>query len=236
MRFVPLSIMALDNSPLQTAIAGDAPVRAVSGERLHSDAMLQASRRLDWRFLLPTPDLRHVAYLGPAHGGLLESLRLFSTALHIVDSSAGEHTTAGYDVVVASDPSFAALQRAAELIKPGGFLYVEAYGWPGRIRRRLSAGRLHVRGPRLRSAAGYVAAARRLGLTEIEAYWHWPNFEACTEIIPLGDPTALVLALARRRGAQFALAIGGWLVRSGLLERMAPYFSIVARKNANATG
>jgi hypothetical protein len=190
-----------------------------------ADALLQASRRVDWRFLLPDPNLGWVGYIGPSRGALVESLRLFSRALTMVEPSVAP-SASQFDVVVASSPSREALRRAAELIRPGGFLYVEAFG---PFRRRWRTGR----GRSLRFAADYVATMERLGLAEATAYWHWPNFESCAEIVPLADQDALLLAFSRRRsgaGARLKSAAGRALLRSGLFARLAPCFSIVARK------
>ena len=190
---------------------------------LDADALLQASRRVDWRFLLPDPNLGRVAFLGPARGPLIESLRLFSAALAANDAAGQDGL---YDIVVAVDPEHAVLRRAAGLLRPGGHLYVEARG-PFKPARLL-------RGGRPRFAAGYVAAVRRLGLVEAVAHWHWPNFESCAEIVPLGERDALLLALARRRGgagARLKSALGRALLWSGMFARLAPCFSVVARKS-----
>ncbi|HET9221685.1 MAG TPA: hypothetical protein VFO07_04240 [Roseiflexaceae bacterium] len=192
---------------------------------LDADALLQASRRVDWRFLLPDPNLGQVAYLGPRRGALLDSLRLFSAALAV-----GEAASIGgaqYDVVVAHAPSLDGLRRAAGLVRPGGFLYVEVYGLTHR--RRLGRGYSHW--PRF--GADYLAAIERLGLAEATAHWHWPNFESCAEIVPLADRDALLLAMRRRRsgaGARLKSILGRVLLRSGLFVRLAPCFSVVARK------
>jgi hypothetical protein len=205
----------------------DEPYVANSGAaQFDADALLQASRRVDWRFLLPDPNLGHVAYLGPARGALLESLRLFSASL-----AQGEAAGAQYDVVAAHNPSSDALWRAAGLVRPGGYLYVEAFGPLHRSRLRHGLGRW----PRF--AADYVAAVERLGLAEAVAHWHWPNFESCAEIVPLADLDAMLLALGRRRsgaGARLKSAFGRALLRSGLFARLAPCFSVVARKPESA--
>lgn len=183
------------------------------------DALLQASRRLDWRFLLPDPALRSVGYSGPARGALLDSLRLFCASLALLDASGD--AAAQYDLVVARTPTPAALARAAAAVRPGGFLYVE-------VRQSLRPG-----GPRPRGVADYVAVIARHGFEEVTAYWHWPNFEACAEIVALDQRNALLLALARRRagsGARLKSALGRALVRSGLMARVVPCFSVVGRR------
>jgi hypothetical protein len=214
--------MVFDNS-LTQPMTTDGPYAANNqAAQLDADALLQASRRVDWRFLLPDPNLGQVAYLGPARGALIESLRLFSASLAV-----NEAADAQYDVVVAHNPSLDALRRAAGLVRPGGFLYVETYGplHRRRLRRGIS------RWPRF--AAEYVAAVERLGLAETVAHWHWPNFETCAEIVPLADPDAMLLALGRRRsgaGARLKSALGRALLWSGLFAQLAPCFSVVAHK------
>jgi SAM-dependent methyltransferase len=204
------------------ALPIEAPTSSAEAAALDADALLQASRRVDWRFLLPDPNLGRVAFLGPARGPLIESLRLFSAALAANEAASQDGL---YDVVVAVDPTLAALRRAARLLRPGGQLYVEACG-PLKPTRLLPVGR-----PRF--AAGYIAAVEQLGLAEAAAYWHWPNFESCAEIVPLGEHDALLLALARRRsgtGAWLKSTLGRALLRSGLFVWLVPCFSVVAQK------
>src|SRR5262249_5861925 len=88
----------------------------------------------------------------------------------------------------------------------------------------------------------YLVAVERLGLAEAVAHWHWPNFEACAEIVPLADPDALLLALKRRRsgaGARLKAALWRALLRGGPFARLAPCFSggaaqPVSANNANS--
>jgi hypothetical protein len=216
--------MVSDSSYTPPLLGDPARLQPAQIEQRDADALLQASRRVDWRFLLPDPNLGQVAYIGSARGALVESLKLFSTALTLIDPAAGPISDR-YDVVIANMPTIESLRRAVGLVRPGGFLYVEAYG-PFRRGRRAG-------GRGLRFAADYVAALDRFGLAGAVAYWHWPNFEACAEIVPLFDQDALLLAFARRRsgaGARLKSALGRALLRSGLFTRLAPCFSIVSRK------
>src|ERR1044071_531014 len=90
--------MVSDNSLPPAAIADQPRQQPAKGAPLDADVLLQASRRVDWRFLLPDPNLGRVAYFGPARGALLESLRLFSAALAL-----GEAASSGgaqHDLVV----------------------------------------------------------------------------------------------------------------------------------------
>ena len=214
------------------------PQPTTSATDLDAEALLHASRRLDWRFLLPDPNLGRVACVSPVEESLRESLRLFSASLTMVAVDAPGMKEA-YDVVV-SQPSPAALRHAAGLLKPGGFLYLEA-----QTKSMLSAKSILLaksilfavagpgRGRRRPGWSGLAADLKQLGFVEVQAHWHWPNFQAATKIIPLDDRAALLFALApARRGAAGRLkgALGRLLVWSGLLIWLAPCVSIVARK------
>src|SRR6185436_21148578 len=131
----------------------DDRTRAIEGPAIDTDALLQASRRVDWRFLLPDPRLGRVAYVGPARGALVESLRLFSASVTMAGTASAANATGQYELVVASGPSLEILRRASELVGPGGFLYVEAYG---RFQRRGTD-------RRLRDPSDYVRALGLLG-------------------------------------------------------------------------
>ena len=96
------------------------PVNTVAHE-----AVLQASRRIDWRFLLPTPDLGRVACICVTDPELLESLALFSVRLDVVDSTSGHGLVAPYDLVVLRNPRRELIETACGLLRPGGWLYVE---------------------------------------------------------------------------------------------------------------
>jgi hypothetical protein len=177
-----------------------------------ADELLQASRRVDWRFLLPNPTLGQVAYIGPVRGKLLESLQQFSSSVNVLErlDTAG----ASYDVVVARDPSRVALRSALSLVKPGGYIYAEFAGvWhhPGRD----------------------AATIRRSGFVGLQLHWHWPNFEECTRIIPLDSPAVLAHALVKGRSGivpQSEAALVRWLHRSGVLGFAVRDFSLVAQR------
>lgn len=86
-----------------------------------SDHELQLARRIDWRFLLPEPYLRRVAYLGPEPGTLPAALKHFSESLRInaVEKSGS------FDLVVLCLREAFSLAKADALLVPGGFLYWE---------------------------------------------------------------------------------------------------------------
>ncbi|MEZ4731275.1 MAG: hypothetical protein R3E79_29505 [Caldilineaceae bacterium] len=212
------------------------PQQAVTPPRVdNAEQLLQASRRLDWRFLLPDPALERVAYCGPEKGSLLTSLRLFATELHVFQTATDADPKVQYDVVVACTPTANQLHQAVHLVRPGGSLYVETPGllWPAQWRRRRNPLLLRQR-PRLWHPNDYVRALNQWGLAEASAFWFWPNFDHCTKIIPLADPVVLPYVFAPQtqpRGAKARLkaAYKQWIVRSGWLTFLQPSFGIIAQ-------
>jgi hypothetical protein len=217
-----------------------------------SDQVLQISRRIDWRFLLPEPYLRRVAYLGPDNGTLSTALRHFCDSLEIISPSSeaaqAPAKQSGFDLVVLRWRRLADLERACALLVAGGYLYWEI------DRPRLSeVTSLHVitkrkavdrslqnlkkRKNRWRRSLGLVrycvGVLERLGFGEIEAHWHRPNFERCLEIIPLHDRPALDYVFSRPRGDlanRLKLTSGRYVMKTGLLSRLVPCFSLIARR------
>jgi hypothetical protein len=191
-----------------------------------NDALLQASRRLDWRFLLPEPELGRVACLGVDDPNLVESLRLFGSGATVLEAGRPWEELAPHDVVVLRNPAAEELAAAVPVLRPGGWMYVEVDGGGGR----------RLRGRR-RTARGYAAALRRLGLIEVQGHLHWPDFRSCGVIVPLGDAFAVRLALARRRQngiARLVARLAPLLAACNLLAVVAPSASVLARRPARA--
>jgi hypothetical protein len=183
-------------------------------------ALLEAARRLDWRFLLPDPELGRVACVGRPDPALVAALRALAGSLTVADA-AGEPEA--YPVVVAAVPTRAELHLAVRLVRPGGWLYVERQGplagrgrsWPASAQRAVLA---------------------RHGLDQIAEHWHWPNFAASKWIVSLGDPAAVRYALRRHRGGARARVLRrlGLLLPTRLLAAVVPCTSIVAHLPAGA--
>ena len=197
------------------------------------EQLLQASRRLDWRFLLPDPALERVAYLGPKAGTLVASLRLFAQELTFLSAGGSAAQPTQYDVVVLCEPTPNALQKAATLVRPGGALYVEVHGplWPAKWLRRSPLTLFQQ--PRLWQPADYVQALTKRGFAEASAFWFWPDFDHCTKIIPLAEPVVLPYVFAqptKPRGAKARIKVAykQWLVQSGWSTVTQPSFGIVA--------
>jgi hypothetical protein len=184
-------------------------------------SVLDLSRRVDWRFLLPSPALGHVAVLGDGDADLLKALHTFSVSV-TQHSAAPDAKDSHYDLVVVAQSSAERIGWAATLASPRAVLYAEV------DRRALP------RPERLRHPAHHVRILERLGFEEVDVYWHWPNFTRCTSICPLFDHTALALAI-QRSGSNLAdrlRAAGGRVaLATGLLPWLIPCFSLVGIKS-----
>lgn len=223
------------------------PEPAQKGDsRAGRDSKLRASRRIDWRFLLPNAQLGRVAYLGPNGGTLPAALQQFSDSLTIISACPVGYAKSKYsnfELVVLRSESLADIESAITLLQPGGCLYLEidrtewSRYWREIVRRgsrvdsmQNSIWKEHLG---LRHFQDYVVSLERLGFCNVQVNWHRPTFEACLEIIPLDDPLALEYVFSRPAGnlaGQIKLAIGRYLMKTGLLARLIPCLSIVAYK------
>jgi hypothetical protein len=169
------------------------------------DGALEAVRRADWRFLLPTPRLGRVAYLAPHEPELVVALSLVSRELDL-HGAGGPH-----DVVVVTGGAPAVAPRARELLRPGGWLYAEARG---------------------RNVRAWARELEGAGLQEVAAHWLWPDARSCHEITPL-EPRPLMFALDRRDpGARMRLRVRAArvLAASGMFAAVARTVAIVGRR------
>jgi hypothetical protein len=131
------------------------------------------ARRADWRFLLPDPDLRSVAYLPPHDPELVKALELCGAA---IDYCAEPLRPARHGLVVITAGPPSAVVRARGILLPGGWLYAEVPG---------------------RQTADWERELRSRGFEDVAAHWLWPSERACREMVPL-EPGAIRHALGRR--------------------------------------
>jgi hypothetical protein len=201
-----------------------------------SDHELQLVRRIDWRFLLPEPYLRRVAYFGPANGALPSALEHFSESFQNISSP----KKAKFDLVVLSWRDAPDLEKAHTLLAPGGFLYWEmkpisfAVAWRRLINREADTSHATSKCWRwvLNLFGDHIDALERLGFSDIQLHWHRPNFEACLEMIPMNEPV-LDYTFSRTRSdlaSRLKFAAGRVMMQSGLLAHLTPCFSLVAQK------
>jgi hypothetical protein len=196
----------------------DESARAGYGDRL------AASRRIDWRFLLPDPGLGHVGCSATADPALLRACELFSQSLTVLDGDVGAPSPSSLDVAVLLDPELEALMRTIALLRPNGWVYVEMHGV-------LTPGGRRLRGPRF--PADFVRELRRLGLEDVESFWNWPDFETCTQLLPLGDRAVIRSALVRRqqsRGRSPQVSLARLLLAGRLLPFAVTHASVIGRR------
>ena len=189
---------------------------------------LRLVRRLDWRFLVPDPNLKDVAYVGPDSGSLVSALQCFSNSLTIFDSTshAAESDVAHWDLVVCHNPAVKDVKKAYSILRAGGYLYWEIERRNlGKSRRDTSSSWRHF--------LAYKKMIKDIGFGDIVVYWHRPDFENCLDIVPLGDNKALGYFFSKDRADLKGRlkAVSGWcLNRSGLMNFLAPCISVVAHR------
>lgn len=156
----------------------------------HPEELLAASRRIDWRFLLRDSTLGEVLYVGRPNQALIEACTAFAERVSILDPLTPMSPRTEADTVVAVDPRPDELRIAAERLRGGGSVYAEFSGF-------MPAAMKHTRRPSLSRRGARLLV--QLGFQDVCRHWHWPTFEACTEIVPLAEPEALRHWLTRRR-------------------------------------
>lgn len=208
--------------------------------RSRRDGLLQLTRRLDWRFLLPDPVLHHVALLGDDDPQLVQALRWTSRSLSLLDL--GWQFTSGqeprFDVVVLRSPRLEDAKRAAVLVDTGGCLYWEIErnlkphpwcAWSERLPFGGAARRAPCRPERLRTLL------RAQGFRDVRVYWHRPDFQNAVEIVPLENQVLLDYVLegpANQLRGRLKRWFGRVLRRAGLLQRLVPTVSVIACRHA----
>lgn len=177
------------------------------------DALLQLSRRVDWRFLLPHPHLGHVGLLGQ-HEQLTQSLLPFCVKLSTGSTYDLQQNSGLYDVVVIPRANHDNLHDGAQLVRAGGVVYAElsAKRWP------------------IRSLTRYRSLLQAMNYSDVRCFWHWPNFEAPTKLIPLNDPAALALAMLPQSSSLIHKLVKPFLTQP-LFFAAAPCVSIVAQRS-----
>ena len=206
---------------------------ALSQQQPERDRSLRLIRRLDWRFLLPKPQLGRVVYFGSASGLLASALREYSQSLTVLSTkerSFPGHPSPSFDLAVVTTPQKSVLEQAHALLAEGGYLYCESDR-----RAQRSSSRYKVAFKLLKDGSSQDPAhsLSSLGFLEIRTYWHHPNFESCLRMIPLREPSALEHFLVRSGiplPRTFARTLGRFAANTGLLIRFLPCVSVIARK------
>lgn len=197
-----------------------------------SDPELWISRRLDWRFLLPDPELRHVGLLGFPDADLIMALTRFSSSVAALgDDESQRHGLAGQpevDLAVVHSRRYADLEVASRVLTRGAYLYWEI---PWSVRS------LFFRGPHSGKEVGALSDYRgllvRLGFHEIQFHWHYPDFRATRSLVPLNDGSAIRHFFSHNGSGPLKVAgrALGWILgKNDKLFRLFPCVSAVGRK------
>lgn len=189
--------------------------------RLPSPTPSDEIRRLDWRFLLPTPELKRVFFLGPPSSSLLRAL--WAYGCDVVTSppaplrGASDRIVGQYDVCVLQSPEQTDVELAARLVGPGGWLYWEiTRGNPLMAAWRNVRATPHSKDLRSHSLTSARRLLERSGLRAITTSWHHPDFDSCRRIIPLEGSVGVRYVV--RNGPAFLRPVGEWL-GSGVIAR-----------------
>ena len=160
---------------------------------------LEVARHIDWRFLLPTPELGRVAMVGSTDAAMNEAVA--EAATHIGHGGPAELGSQGSWDVVVSDGSDS--RGAFELLRPGGWLVVIPPP-EGRWRRASE------------SATRALAAA---GAERIDRHWYLPDRRHALRVVSLDDRDAVRATLSRHGGnvaRRLTLATARGLVGAGV--------------------
>lgn len=188
-------------------------VKVTDQENMESsaDELLPMSRRLDWRFLLPDPTLNRVIYVGPESSTLRSALQRFSLDLITEADKAA-------DRAVLVDPTLANFKHVLYLVDA---FYVELHrcSWSIRLNQ-------------IMLPTAFTRAAHKAGFS-VSTYWHYPDFEAATRIIPMSVASPLLNVITKNRHDMKTRikALGmRWFLESGLLTRTIPCLGVVGFK------
>jgi hypothetical protein len=169
---------------------------------------------LDWRFLLPTPRLTGRAVVVGTPPSRRRTMVAALGDVVRVTPLGDVRADADGAVVFGVHPGL--LATAAAAVRPGGWVYVEL----GRLRL-----------PRRPATA--AGSLRRAGFGAVHVYWHWPTFDSCREMVPLGDRVAMRASIARRSSAGVSGLLyrtAGLAHRAGVLDAIVPDISIVGTR------
>jgi hypothetical protein len=175
--------------------------------------LLQSSRRVDWRFLLPQPQLGRTVYIGRPDAALLDALRAHAD-LTVAAADAAPPPRSSFDLAVLKDASLESVRAGRDLVRPGGWVYAEVGGGLRRPGAALFGAR-----PVSRWRRAFAGA----GLTEVTAHWHVPGHHAAAFLVPLADQGSVRLLLRRHQGsaAGRAKAVAGRVLAAGGLVELA---------------
>ena len=174
---------------------------------------LDASRRIDWKYLLGEPQLRDVTVLDPVGDDLRTALEVFADRVRPVPIDDIELRDPGEpysDLVVVPGANARRLEQALSLVPPGGWIYAE---FP---RRSLSSFRDPARLPG--------------GFSPIRRYWVHPSHASPKAFVDLGSPGPVRALVARHTRGPIGRILSLMLRPAPIRRRLGPV-ALVARRN-----
>ena len=192
--------------------------RPSSAPRAPRARPLGSWRRIDWRFLLPSPELDKVLCGGRHDPDLRAALEMVGAQVMDTRGEGGAEA----DVAVLVRPGRSDLEQAAAGVRPGGWVVAEVRAGP----RAARGGQWGLPGWR----RAFLAA----GLVDVTAYWHAPNLVACSRILPLDVRPVVREALLRYHEERFGLLkslAGRAALRLGLFGYLVPEGTVVGRRS-----
>jgi hypothetical protein len=196
------------------------------------DERLRLARRIDWRFLLPSPHLGRVALVGPPDDELRAALAM-ATGTEPVDlSGAGEGGHEAFDtVVLRGRVDLNALALAAAAVAPHGRLIAEIGGpLPGPLLRREASGP----GAAVRVGRALTAG----GFASVSTWLTWPSHARAAAWARMDDRAAIRALVQRRLGAgvgggtRAVAALAGRVAGTSAGAAFAPALTVVAERDA----
>lgn len=182
------------------------------------DARLRLARRIDWRFLLPSPELGPIDLRGAPDDDL-------RAAIDALDGPSGGAPARPGSVVLAGRPDRAGISAAARAVPVGGQLVVELDGpLAPLLERRRGAGL---------GMPARLARALEAGGFAVRTYLAWPAIGRATAFAAIDDPVALRALAARRLGVDATsplVSIAGLLAGTALLSSASPATIVVAQR------
>jgi hypothetical protein len=195
------------------------------------DERLRDARRLDWRFLLPTPGLGRVAVAGAVDLELvaaLDSTTGGTTAALAAGATRPDTAADGpFDTIVLSGSAARTeLQAAAGALAEHGHIVIELDGALTPT-RRIGRGALP-------GTSTLIARSLRAGGFDVKVWLAWPSIARAVAFARADDPLAIREWVIRRFGPRAGTAIGiaaRGTVASSALAEIAPARVLVARRN-----
>jgi hypothetical protein len=221
--------------------------RAASSERRRAtvrpaptptrDERLRIARRIDWRFLLPTPELGRVAVIGGTDAELQAALSALGPVTRLDDGDGQVDAGATFDTVIATGRiERVDLARAAAAVGAGGRLVLEI---GGPLAGPLRDGRSSGVGAAVRFARGLEAG----GFDPVRTWWTWPTHARAASWARTDDPVAVQAMVTRRFGSRVGSVAGGLAGRLAggqagrrLLGVGAPAVTIIAARGGAPGG